>query len=938
MLVGWLGERREELAEMLVVVPTGQCGRRLREALAEELGGVLSPRVVTPGALLRDAAESGNPAADWLEVLAWREVLLGARDWDDFAELIPAPEEAGERAVWASGLARQMVAVRRSLQENGLRLAGAARRMEESPEAARWQALARLEEEVERWLRERGWVSRSEVLSRTAVGAAHLDGYRRIVLAAVPDMSPLVERMLEAAQVPVDVLIAAAEDEAENFTKLGRPLEEWSGRVFDWPDGENGPVRLAADPREQGRMVAEVLAEGKRASDEVAVGSADAATGEEIARMLDGLGWTCFHPAAPPRVSGLRRWLHGWSAWLAEPRLGVLQDLLALPETGAFCGGGNRRVWLAGQLAMLRERWLAELPADLEQWLEDDGLGRKEEREAAEEVLGLARGLESWRGRIRREGFAFAMKEMLARIAESNPEQAVETVPAMELLDAFAAAPEDVRVPDGVWMELLLENLPPELRRPPDGRVIDVQGWLELFHEPGGHLVIAGMNEGSVPVRAAGDPWLGEGARRLLGLTSDARRAARDAYLLHAMCAARAEGGRVDLICGKTTAEGNPLLPSRLLLVAPPEELPARVEVLFASLEPPEAGLHQVREWRWQPRHVTPAQRVPVTSLADYLRCPFRYYLKHVLRMGTTEPDRGEWNARDFGNITHAVLEAWGRDEEARDEVDPERIAAYVNARLDSEVGRRFGKRPPLAVRLQVEAMRQRLRWFAEAQAAVRAEGWRVYAIEHKIEVEMDGLVLVGKIDRIDHHERDGCWRVIDYKTGNVKSVADAHLGSITKLPAHLKDTAAMMTREKQLKTKTTTETKVWKNLQLPFYAHAWAMDHAGEISLAYFPLPAKQSEVELATWEGFGEVERDSAAACTRHVVECLNRRLFWPPAEKPDYDDYPMLAADALMEDTVRPPDEWRAAVENEEEAAAAEVEEEEMVETDEWEEVEP
>ena len=55
-----------------------------------------------------------------------------------------------------------------------------------------------------------------------------------------------------------------------------------------------------------------------------------------------------------------------------------------------------------------------------------------------------------------------------------------------------------------------------------DGRVIDVQGWLELFYEPGKHLVLCGMNEGMVPARNAGDPWLGEAAGKQLGLIVNA--------------------------------------------------------------------------------------------------------------------------------------------------------------------------------------------------------------------------------------------------------------------------------------------------------------------------------------------------------------------------------------------------------------------------------
>ena len=55
----WLLARRDELPRWLLVVPTSQGGRRLREALAEMAGGaLLSPKIATPGSLLASAVAS----------------------------------------------------------------------------------------------------------------------------------------------------------------------------------------------------------------------------------------------------------------------------------------------------------------------------------------------------------------------------------------------------------------------------------------------------------------------------------------------------------------------------------------------------------------------------------------------------------------------------------------------------------------------------------------------------------------------------------------------------------------------------------------------------------------------------------------------------------------------------------------------------------------
>ena len=159
--VEWLLERREELPGMLVVLPTAQGGRRLREALAEVAGAVLSPQVVTPGSFLQ--SHDDGAAADWAERVAWVEVLEEVTDWAEFEALFP---EAPIGSNWANGIAREMVALRRSLQENGLLLATAARSLSETVEAERWQALGILEDRVERKLKSWGLQSRSGLRRR----------------------------------------------------------------------------------------------------------------------------------------------------------------------------------------------------------------------------------------------------------------------------------------------------------------------------------------------------------------------------------------------------------------------------------------------------------------------------------------------------------------------------------------------------------------------------------------------------------------------------------------------------------------------------------------------------------------------------------------------------------------------------------------------------
>jgi ATP-dependent helicase/nuclease subunit B len=463
-------------------------------------------------------------------------------------------------------------------------------------------------------------------------------------------------------------------------------------------------------------------------------------------------------------------------------------------------------------------------------------------------------------------------------------------------LDATARTAAEVKRDPGFWIDLLRATLPEAIAAAPDDRVLDVQGWLELFHEPGRHLVVCGMNEGLVPGRASTDAWLPEGSRKLLGLSHDATRAARDAYLLTAMIESRRAGGRVDLLLAKTGAGGDVLRPSRLLLAADEAELPARVKLLFREIEPPDSSLAWTLDeaWKWRPRMVEKVPRMGVTSFADYLACPFRYYLKHVAGMSAPEPERVEWNARDFGNVAHVVLERWALDAEAKDFSKTEAIEAWVHAALDRVITERFGTKVPLAVRIQRESMRQRLSWFARVQAVERASGWRIEEVEKKFEIEINGLTLVGRVDRIERHE-DGRRRVLDYKTGAAAGAVEAaHRTGVTastRFPAHLENVPEILCSGADGKPKR------WKNLQVALYSVA-----LGDIDeLGYFALGATEGDVKLSLWDDFSRADRDSAEACARWVIGKVRERVFWPPAEKADYDDYAVLSLGRSLDETV-------------------------------------
>ncbi len=867
VVIDWLLEKKGGLPGVLIVVPTAQSGRRLRQGLAER-GALLAPKVITTGALM----QVEDTASEAVEVLAWAEALEGVSDWESYAAIFPE-SPAGEGPGWAMGLARAFTELRKNLQENGLILSEAARQVT-SLESERWEQLARLETVVEKYLKAWGYLSKSSQLAKGALSIP--SGIREVVIAGVMDLPPVVARFFEGEGIPVTALVPDS-----RVDEWGRPGLDWSDREIPWP--ENGSVNLTGDPSQQADLTVAKVLEGGAISKEVGLGTGDVEVAVELVRSFGRAGWVIHDPGAS-LPSPLGGWLACWRRYLQKSGVKEVIDMLAFDQ-GKFLVGGIRSKQVEALSSLLDSHLVRDLDdVRRARQLISDGLEkatRESEQkrlefqlESAESAVVVMEGFDQLRQRFLRQGFHAGMRSILNKI-DRNGEAGLE-----EWLEETNEAAKEVKRSPGFWIELLLHDLGSVPEEAPDGRILDVQGWLELLHDPADHLVICGMNEGRVPSRPSTDPWLPESAREVLGLPCESSRAARDAYLLYSLLEMRRESGRVDLIVGKSSAGGDVLTPSRLLLTSKGQELAGRVKELFANVEPADSGAAWVVEdhWKWAPRIIEPRKKMSVTAFSKYLACPFRYYLQRVLGMNEPEPERAEWNHRDFGNVLHEVLEQWGKDPVARDSADSREIESWLHAALEDLVKRHFGEVQPLAVSLQVESMKLRLRWFAKEQAEIRADGWRIEKVEEDFELEIAGVIVTGQVDRIERHD-DGRKRVLDYKSSKeAKNVVKEHQRSFRgDPPKHL-----------QVEDVMAPSGAVWTNLQVPFYA-----DALGQVDeIGYFALGQDEANVKITPWENFSDEDKISARRCAEWIVKQVQGEVFWPPAEKVQYEDFEDLA----------------------------------------------
>jgi hypothetical protein len=314
---GWSGEGPLDLANWLVVVPTRQAGRRLREALAahaaERGQAVFPPHVATPDGLIAPELPAG--AATRLEsLLAWAEVLRGI-ELEEYREVFPVDPPA-RQAAWALSLAEQLVRLQGTLGEGGLRIADVPRCAGgEFPEAERWRQLAALEGAYDEALA--AIDRRDERAARIAAAAApHLPpNVSRIAIVGTPDPLGLALRALAAvaeAGVTVAVVVHAPPEEAEHFDGWGRPKPEtWAQREIVLPEFARR-VQLCADPAAQAERIVAAALRLAPAEGLLAVGVADAEVLAPAENELARAGLAAFNPEGRPRArDGLHADGHG---------------------------------------------------------------------------------------------------------------------------------------------------------------------------------------------------------------------------------------------------------------------------------------------------------------------------------------------------------------------------------------------------------------------------------------------------------------------------------------------------------------------------------------------------------------------------------------------------------------------------------------------------
>jgi len=280
------------------------------------------------------------------------------------------------------------------------------------------------------------------------------------------------------------------------------------------------------------------------------------------------------------------------------------------------------------------------------------------------------------------------------------------------------------------------------------GGKITVMGLLETRGVVFDGVIVVDFNEGYVPHRSQKDLFLNTKTRRIADLPTTLERESLQKHY-YWMLFQRAQ--RVAISCVQNTET----IPSRFLLQLGISMDEAEVD--YGSLLFPTIAFKERHIEDYKSDYDFCAHPLSASGLKSFLTCKRQFYTKYILKIKEHEQPQDLSRERDIGNRLHAAMEKiyMGCDHyDSPGEIKQAMIKVLGNHEASDGMER------------YVEALWiEKLNPFYLNETERFSQGNRVAYHEKEGERVIEGVRLVGRIDRIDR-TLDGL-EVLDYKTGN---------------------------------------------------------------------------------------------------------------------------------------------------------------------------
>ncbi|MEO8270083.1 MAG: PD-(D/E)XK nuclease family protein, partial [Aureliella sp.] len=693
-----------DIRQVMIVLPGGLARRRLGELLAlaaKQYGLILyPPQIVTVGTLPEQLYVAKFPfASDLVQQLAWMKALQETPT-DELTQIVPQPPAKTSPQQWLE-LAKIFSGIHRELASDSLNFAEVVESVGKHPERERWQTLAKIQAGYLATLDEQQlWDIQTARLCALEFREPQTD--KEIIVVGCVDLNRTQRGFLEQIADHVAVWIAAPESAASMFDSLGGlQSQAWADFELDIP---SECLLVGNSPTDQAELACACLSEltDRYHARDVTLGVPDASLVTELKHQLGQCGQVArYGPGVPLTQSEPALLLRLLGDYIETGSFAALAALVrhpAIPNTFTTYGANLPHNWLA----LFDGYYQAALPKQVDSFVNQE----EKLKPAAEVYVEVKLAITAWLSPLSSQSQPVsAWVEPLLGVMQAayerqmvdlddpveGPLYAAATQVCEEILTLrdFPAELEPIMTVAEL-IDWLLRNVSGRLVPEPNhSAAIEMLGWLELGLDDAPVLILTGIHDGVVPESANADAFLPNGLRRQLGMMDNARRYARDMYALQVMLRTREH---VRLIVGKSDANGDPLTPSRLLMACDLAHLPDRVLHLVKE---DAVDILPAVEKRWKKRGGGSRLAIPrpqpgrlpraltVTAFRDFLACPYRYYLAHVLKLREEHDSDAELDAPMFGNLLHDTLQLLGENSVANSQ-DASEIEEFLISSLHS--------------------------------------------------------------------------------------------------------------------------------------------------------------------------------------------------------------------------------------------------------------
>ena len=303
----------------------------------------------------------------------------------------------------------------------------------------------------------------------------------------------------------------------------------------------------------------------------------------------------------------------------------------------------------------------------------------------------------------------------------------------------------------------------------PAGRAhprVSILGPLEARLQTFDRVVLGGLNEKTWPASTRNDAFLSRPMKSTLGLPPPERRTGLAAHDFQVLM------GMKDVLLTRSVKVDNaPAIASRWLqrLTMVAGESTSAImrqdgEKYLGWARHLDHPDHEPRPCA-QPMPTPPLAARPnslsITDIETWINDPYAIYAKRILKLAPLDPLQRAPDARERGNLYHAIVEDF-----VRQNIDPQAHDALVQL---IELARRRFDEAEIPVEYTVQW------WPRFEKIATNLVYWqreqvgdvdRIHVeLSGEIDIDLDGFELRGRVDRIDQL-KDGRLAIYDYKTG----------------------------------------------------------------------------------------------------------------------------------------------------------------------------